>query len=74
MSLLNVGPIDRISRLTIGLTLFLAAFPVNTFLGGAAAITCGVLGGILLLTGAVGFCPLYLPFGLRTTHDTDKPE
>jgi hypothetical protein len=69
MSLINVGTIDRITRLTIGLTLFLAAFPMNTFLGGTAALASGVLGGILLFTGVVGFCPLYLPFGVRTTNE-----
>ncbi len=69
MSLINVGTLDRITRLTFGLTLFLAAFPVNTFLGGTAALACGVLGGILLFTGVVGVCPLYMPFGIRTTND-----
>lgn len=69
MSLINVGPIDRITRLILGLTFFLAAFPMNMFLGGTAALICGVLGGVLLFTGAVGVCPLYLPFGIRTTHD-----
>lgn len=69
MSLNNVGTLDRVTRLIIGLTLFLAAFPMNTFLGGTAALVSGVLGGILLLTGLVGVCPLYLPFGIRTTND-----
>lgn len=69
MSLLNVGTLDRITRLIFGLTLFLAAFPMNTFLGGTAALACGALGVILLVTGAVGFCPLYLPFGFRSTDD-----
>jgi hypothetical protein len=74
MSLLNVGTLDRITRLTFGLTFFLAAFPVNTFLGGGPAFLCGALGAILLLTGAVGVCPLYMPFGIRTTHDNQTPD
>lgn len=69
MSLINVGTIDRITRLTIGLTLFLAAFPLNAMVSGTAALASGVIGGILLFTGVVGVCPLYLPFGIRTTHD-----
>lgn len=69
MSLLNVGLLDRVTRLTLGLTLVFAAFPVNLFMGGGPAFLCGALGAVLLLTGAVGFCPIYLPFGIRTTND-----
>ena len=56
---LNVGGIDRILRIVVGLVL----------IGLAATGTVGVWGwiGIVpLLTGAVGFCPLYPLIGLNT--------
>ena len=56
---LNVGGIDRILRIVIGLVLIALA----------ATGTVGVWGwiGIVpLLTGAVGFCPLYPLIGLNT--------
>lgn len=65
----NVGLLDRITRLMFGITFFIAAFPINSFLGGGAAFLSGAIGVVLLLTGAVGFCPLYLPFKIRTTND-----
>ena len=56
---LNVGGIDRILRIVVGLVL----------IGLAATGTVGAWGwiGIVpLLTGAVGFCPLYPLIGLNT--------
>lgn len=56
---LNVGGIDRILRITAGLVLIALA----------ATGTVGVwgwIGVVLLLTGAVGFCPLYPLLGLNT--------
>lgn len=55
----NVGSVDRLVRILVGLAL----------VGGAAF---GVVGGwgwlglLPLLTGFVGVCPAYLPFGLST--------
>lgn len=56
---LNVGGVDRILRITAGLVLIALA----------ATGTVGVwgwIGVVLLLTGAVGFCPLYPLLGLNT--------
>ena len=69
MSLINVGPIDRISRLTLGLTLALAGFAMGAFQGNGWGMVCEAFGLILLITGVVGVCPLYMPFGFRTSHD-----
>lgn len=56
---LNVGGIDRIVRISAGLVL----------IGLAATGTVGAwgwIGVVPLLTGAVGFCPLYPLIGLNT--------
>ncbi len=56
---LNVGGIDRILRISAGLVL----------VGLAATGTVGAwgwIGVVPLLTGAVGFCPLYPLIGMNT--------
>lgn len=55
----NVGGIDRILRIAVGVALILA-----TLFGAIGA--WGWLGVVPLATGLFGFCPAYLPFGLRT--------
>ncbi|WP_297484364.1 DUF2892 domain-containing protein [Ferrovum sp.] len=55
----NVGGMDRVLRIVVGLVL----------IGLAATHTVGVwgwIGVVPLLTGAIGWCPGYLPFGIKT--------
>jgi len=55
----NVGGIDRVLRIVVGLVL----------IGLAASGTVGVwgwIGVVPLLTGALGTCPLYSVVGLST--------
>ena len=55
----NVGGIDRVLRIVVGLVL----------VGLAATHTIGVwgwIGLVPLLTGIIGWCPAYLPFGIKT--------
>ncbi len=55
----NDGSIDRFARIIIGLTLIgLAIFQQ---LGPWAWI-----GVVPLATGVIGWCPAYLPFGIKT--------
>jgi hypothetical protein len=57
----NVGGIDRIARIVIGLALIgLAIGHVSVF------YPWGFIGVVPLVTGAIGWCPAYLPFGLKT--------
>ncbi|MDU8944195.1 YgaP family membrane protein [Ovoidimarina sediminis] len=64
----NMGTVDRILRLVIGLVLFFTPFlgiPVswsNTWL---AIVSMG-LGALLGVTAVFAFCPLYSAFGIRT--------
>ncbi len=60
----NVGSIDRVIRILIGLGL------IGATLSGVIG-AWGWLGLIPLATGVFRFCPAYLPFGVRTCK-TDK--
>lgn len=54
----NVGGIDRILRIIVGLAVIgWGVYAQNWF---------GAIGLILLFTGAIGWCPAYLPFGLSS--------
>lgn len=63
---LNVGGIDRIARIVIGLVLLgLAAT--------GAVGWWGWLGIVPLATGAIGWCPPYAIFGFNTCAMKTKP-
>lgn len=59
---INEGNIDRLVRLVLAAVFFIGALT----LGGTVAIVAGVLGAVMLLTAAVGICPLYMLFGINT--------
>lgn len=54
----NVGTIDRVIRVILGLGILAAGYYYKNWLG--------LIGIVPLLTAFVGFCPAYLPFGLST--------
>ena len=60
----NVGTVDRIIRAVVGLAALLGAFALGS--GSIAFVLLMVVGAILLVTAAVGFCPLYRVFGIST--------
>jgi hypothetical protein len=60
----NVGSIDRVVRIVIGIALVAAA--VSGTLAGPALILAGIVAAIMVVTGAVGFCPLYWLLGIST--------
>lgn len=57
----NVGGIDRILRILVGVALL-----AWLALGEGTARYWGAIGIIPLLTGTLRFCPVYLPFGMST--------
>lgn len=63
MFALNVGGFDRVFRIVLGIVLIVAGF---FFLSGTVGTIVGVIGFIPLLTGLIGWCPLYLPFKFST--------
>jgi hypothetical protein len=54
----NVGKTDRIIRVLIGLVLIGLGFYLNSW--------WGAIGIIPLFTAAIGWCPLYVLFGLSS--------
>ena len=54
----NVGSVDRTLRIVAGLVVIGAGVYFRSW--------WGAIGAVLLLTAAIGWCPLYLPFGLST--------
>ena len=59
-----MGSTDRIVRVLIALLVVLLYF--TNIITGTIAFVLLALSGIFVLTSLVSFCPLYLPFGIRT--------
>jgi hypothetical protein len=58
MMLCNVGGIDRVLRIIVGLGIIGAGVYFQNW--------WGAVGAVPLLTGVFGICPTYLPLGLST--------
>jgi hypothetical protein len=59
-----MGSTDRIVRVLIALLVVILYF--SNLITGTIAFVLLALSGIFVLTSLVSFCPLYLPFGIRT--------
>ena len=57
----NVGQLDRWIRIVFGVALLSLFFFIE---GNLKWIS--LLGIVLIFTGTINFCPLYLPFGIST--------
>ena len=55
----NVGGIDRALRIIVGIVLI--GLAATAKIGG-----WGYIGVVPLATGLIGWCPAYLPFGIKT--------
>ena len=60
----NMGTLDRIIR--VSLVVLIAILYFTDVISGTWAIILGVVAVVFLVTSLIGFCPLYLPFGLST--------
>lgn len=60
----NEGTVDRAVRGVAGAVVVVVALLIG--LGSVLGIVLAVVGAILLVTAAVGFCPIYRVFGLST--------
>jgi hypothetical protein len=58
---INVGGIDRILRIVVGLGVLSLLFVLE-----GNARWWGLVGFVPLITGLIGWCPAYLPFGMST--------
>jgi hypothetical protein len=62
---MNVGMVDRIIRVIVGLVVLGVGYHYRCW--------WGLVGILPLLTGLIGYCPGYLPFGWSTCP-AKKPE
>jgi hypothetical protein len=64
----NLGNIDRIIRLVLGIVLLAAPFVSGMALFDSTVATAisGIAGLVMLGTSSMKFCPLYRIFGIRT--------
>ncbi|MEO0139512.1 MAG: DUF2892 domain-containing protein [candidate division WOR-3 bacterium] len=59
----NVGTVDRVIRVIVGLLAFGGIFFVSTIW---LKVLLGIVGIVMLFTAATGFCALYTLFGIST--------
>jgi len=64
----NIGSLDRLVRLVVGLLLVIAPFAttIALFQGTAATVISVIVGAVLVLTALTRVCPLYAMLGMRT--------
>jgi len=60
----NMGTTDRIIRLIIAV--IIAALYFSGQISGTVAIVLGIVAIAFVVTSLVGWCPMYLPFGIST--------
>ena len=59
----NVGRADRWIRIVLGLIILALGFYFKTW--------WGLIGLLPIITASLGWCPLYLPFGIHTGREKD---
>lgn len=64
----NIGTSDKAVRILAAIAIAVLYF--TNIISGTAAIILLILAGIFVLTGLLGFCPLYYPFGISTRKKT----
>lgn len=67
----NEGRIDRTIRMIAGTVLLFKSFGSKNFV---CRWSKGLLGTLLLATGAIGFCGLYKLFDFNTLQDDESPK
>lgn len=62
----NVGGVDRVVRVVLGVAILAAGFYFRSWLGAIGLVPLG--------TALAGWCPLYLPFGASTCREKTPQE
>jgi hypothetical protein len=65
----NMGTADKVIRILVAIVIAILFF--TNVITGTLGIILLVLAAVFLLTSFVGFCPLYLPFGIRTNKNQE---
>jgi LytS/YehU family sensor histidine kinase len=60
----NMGLVDRIIRILIAVVVVILYF--TNIITGILTIVLLVFSGIFIITGLIGACPLYMPFGISS--------
>ena len=59
-----MGSVDKVIRILVAVVIAILFF--THVIEGTLGIVLMVLAGVFVLVSLIGFCPLYLPFGLNT--------
>jgi hypothetical protein len=70
MAFVNEAGWDRIARVVVGVALIAVGFGA---VGGTAGTVLAAVGLIPLVTGTVGYCPIYSVLHVRTNHRDETP-
>ena len=62
----NVGKTDKIIRVIVGLVIIVIGFYFKSW--------WGAVGVIPIFTAAIGWCPVYLPFGISSSKIKEEKE
>jgi hypothetical protein len=60
----NMGALDKALRILVAIVV--GGLYLSNKISGTIALILGVLAIIFVITSFLGFCPLYLPFGINT--------
>jgi hypothetical protein len=61
---MNMGTVDKAIRILVAVIIAILFY--TKVVEGTFGIVLLILAGVFVLTSLVGFCPLYLPFGIKT--------
>jgi len=61
----NMGQADRVIRVVVGIVLLAATFGFGVGTGWVQWVMA-IVGVVMIVTAALGNCPLYTLFGIRT--------
>ena len=68
----NEGPVDRTIRVVAGIVLIaVGLLPLEGLEASVAGVVVAAFGLWLIVTGAIGVCPLYVPLGINTLPKRD---
>jgi len=60
----NMGTVDKVIRVLLAVVVLVLYF--THVISGTLAVILIILAVVFVVTSLLGFCPLYLPFGLST--------
>ena len=69
--MVNMGRIDRAIRVAVAAIIGIAW--IAGWLHGALAVVLGIIGVVMVVTSAVGYCPAYTLFGISTCPKPAAP-